>query len=90
MGALTPACRDRTEALEGHAVDRVGPPSSCRVAEATRLLENIFRAVNIALVNELKVVYAAMGIEVWEVIDTAKTKSLGFMAFYPLAGLGGH
>lgn len=90
MGALTPACRDRTEALEGHPVDRVGPPSSCRVAEATRLLENIFRAVNIALVNELKVVYAAMGIDVWEVIDTANTKSLGFMAFYPLAGLGGH
>ena len=66
------------------------PVSSCRVAEATKLLENIFRSVNIALVNELKVVYAAMGIDIWEVIHAAKTKPFGFMPFYPGPGLGGH
>jgi len=60
------------------------------VAEATKLLENFFRSVNIALVNELKVVYAAMGIDIWEVIDAAKTKPFGFMPFYPGPGLGGH
>ena len=59
------------------------PVSSCRAAEATKLLENIFRGVNIALVNELKVVYDAMGIDVWEVINAAKTKPFGFMPFYP-------
>ena len=69
---------------------RLVPVSSCRVAEATKLLENIFRSVNIALVNELKVVYSAMGIDVWEVINAAKTKPFGFMAFYPGPGLGGH
>ena len=66
------------------------PVSSCRVAEATKLLENTFRGVNIALVNELKVVYTAMGIDVWEVINAAKTKPFGFMPFYPGPGLGGH
>jgi len=66
------------------------PVSSCRVAEATKLLENIFRSVNIALVNELKIVYGAMGIDVWEVIKAAKTKPFGFMPFYPGPGLGGH
>jgi UDP-N-acetyl-D-glucosamine dehydrogenase len=60
------------------------------VAEATKLLENTFRSVNIALVNELKIVYSAMGIDVWEVINAAKTKPFGFMAFYPGPGLGGH
>jgi UDP-N-acetyl-D-glucosamine dehydrogenase len=68
----------------------VVPVSSCRAAEATKLLENIFRAVNIALVNELKVVYSAMDINVWEVIEAAKTKPFGFMPFYPGPGLGGH
>jgi UDP-N-acetyl-D-glucosamine dehydrogenase len=68
----------------------VVPVSSCRVAEATKLLENIFRSVNIALVNELKIVYGAMGIDIWEVIEAAKTKPFGFMAFYPGPGLGGH
>ena len=63
---------------------------SCRVAEAAKLLENIFRSVNIALVNELKMVYAAMGIDIWEVIEAAKTKPFGFMPFYPGPGLGGH
>jgi len=66
------------------------PVSSSRVAEATKLLENIFRSVNIALVNELKVVYEAMGIDIWEVITAAKTKPFGFMPFYPGPGLGGH
>ena len=66
------------------------PVSSPAVAEATKLTENVFRAVNIALVNELKVVYAAMGIDIWEVIEAAKTKPFGFMPFYPGPGLGGH
>ena len=66
------------------------PVSSCRVAEATKLLENIFRGVNIALVNELKIVYSAMDIDVWEVIEAARTKPFGYMAFYPGPGLGGH
>ena len=72
------------------AIDTVVPVSSCRAAESTKLLENIFRSVNIALVNELKVVYAEMGIDIWEVIDAAKTKPFGYMAFYPGPGLGGH
>ena len=66
------------------------PVSSCRVAEATKLLENIFRSVNIALVNELKLVYGAMDIDIWEVIEAAKTKPFGYMPFYPGPGLGGH
>jgi UDP-N-acetyl-D-glucosamine dehydrogenase len=71
-------------------VAKVVPVSSCRVAEAAKLLENIFRSVNIALVNELKVVYGAMGIDIWEVVAAAKTKPFGFMPFYPGPGLGGH
>jgi UDP-N-acetyl-D-glucosamine dehydrogenase len=90
VGGLTPACRDKAVALYGHAIKTLVPVSSCRVAEATKLLENIFRGVNIALVNELKVVYAAMGIDLWEVIEAAKTKPFGFMPFYPGPGLGGH
>ena len=90
VGGYTPACLDRTVSLYRYAVDSVVPVSSCRVAEATKLLENIFRSVNIALVNELKLVYAAMGIDIWEVIDAAKTKPFGFMPFYPGPGLGGH
>ena len=72
------------------AVDKVVPVSSTATAEAVKLTENIFRAVNIALVNELKVVYEAMGIDIWEVIDAAKTKPFGYMPFYPGPGLGGH
>ena len=64
--------------------------SSARVAEARKLLENIYRAVNIALVNELKMTFDRMGIDVWEVIEAAKTKPFGFQAFYPGPGLGGH
>ncbi len=90
VGGLTEECLRRAVALYSHATRAVVPVSSCRVAEATKLLENIFRSVNIALVNELKVVYAAMGIDVWEVIKAAKTKPFGFMAFYPGPGLGGH
>lgn len=90
VGGYTPACLERARALYGRAIKTVVPVSSCRAAEATKLLENIFRSVNIALVNELKVVYSAMGIDVWEVINAAKTKPFGFMPFYPGPGLGGH
>ena len=90
VGGLTPACLQRAVELYGKAIKTVIPVSSCRAAEATKLLENIFRGVNIALVNELKQVYAAMGIDVWEVINAAKTKPFGYMAFYPGPGLGGH
>jgi len=90
IGGFTPACLEKARALYGKAIQTLVPVSSCRAAEATKLLENIFRSVNIALVNELKMVYAAMGIDVWEVINAAKTKPFGFMAFYPGPGLGGH
>jgi UDP-N-acetyl-D-glucosamine dehydrogenase len=90
VGGYTPACLERAVALYSRAIDTIVPVSSCRVAEATKLLENIFRSVNIALVNELKVVYEAMGIDIWEVITAAKTKPFGFMPFYPGPGLGGH
>ncbi|HWA29280.1 MAG TPA: nucleotide sugar dehydrogenase [Lacunisphaera sp.] len=90
VGGFTPACLEKAVALYSIAIKTPVPVSSCRVAEAAKLLENTFRGVNIALVNELKVVYAAMGIDVWEVINAAKTKPFGFMAFYPGPGLGGH
>lgn len=90
VGGYTPACLEKALALYGRAIQKLVPVSSCRVAEATKLLENIFRSVNIALVNELKVVYAAMGIDIWEVIEAAKTKPFGYMPFYPGPGLGGH
>ena len=90
VGGYTQACLERAMALYGRAIETLVPVSSCRVAEATKLLENIFRSVNIALVNELKLVYGAMGIDIWEVVEAAKTKPFGFMAFYPGPGLGGH
>jgi UDP-N-acetyl-D-glucosamine dehydrogenase len=90
VGGYTPECQRRAVELYGKAIKTIIPVSSCRAAEATKLLENIFRGVNIALVNELKQVYAAMGIDVWEVINAAKTKPFGYMAFYPGPGLGGH
>ncbi|MBV9079209.1 MAG: nucleotide sugar dehydrogenase [Methylobacteriaceae bacterium] len=80
----------RAAALYGAVVVEVVPVSSAATAEAVKLTENIFRSVNIALVNELKLVYDALGIDVWEVIDAAKTKPFGFMPFYPGPGLGGH
>src|SRR5205809_1614663 len=90
VGGLTPACLKKAMELYSIAIKRLVPVSSCRVAEAAKLLENIFRSINIALVNELKMVYAAMGIDIWEVIEAAKTKPFGFMPFYPGPGLGGH
>ncbi|PHX95730.1 MAG: UDP-N-acetyl-D-glucosamine dehydrogenase [Pedosphaera sp.] len=90
VGGFTPACLKRAIEVYSKAIKTIVPVSSCRAAEATKLLENIFRGVNIALVNELKQVYAAMGIDVWEVINAAKTKPFGYMAFYPGPGLGGH
>lgn len=90
VGGYTPRCLQKAIELYKIAVKTVVPVSSCRVAEAVKLLENIFRSVNIALVNELKVVYSAMGIDIWEVINAAKTKPFGFMPFYPGPGLGGH
>jgi len=90
VGGFTPACRDRAVELYRRGIKTVVAVSSCRAAEATKLLENIFRGVNIALVNELKMVYSAMGIDVWEVIAAAKTKPFGYMPFYPGPGLGGH
>ena len=90
VGGLTPMCLEKAMEVYGIAIQKLVPVSSCRVAEATKLLENIFRSVNIALVNELKVVYGAMDIDIWEVIEAAKTKPLGFMPFYPGPGLGGH
>jgi UDP-N-acetyl-D-glucosamine dehydrogenase len=90
VGGFTPACQAKAVAIYSLAFKSVVPVSSCRVAEAAKLLENTFRSVNIALVNELKVVYAAMGIDIWEVIAAAKTKPFGFMPFYPGPGLGGH
>jgi UDP-N-acetyl-D-glucosamine dehydrogenase len=90
VGGLTPACLEKALAVYSKAIKQLVPVKSCRVAEAAKLLENIFRSVNIALVNELKMVYDAMGIDIWEVIAAAKTKPFGFMAFYPGPGLGGH
>ena len=90
IGGYTPACLAAAEKVYARAIRTLVPVANCRTAEATKLLENVFRGVNIALVNELKGVYAAMGIDVWEVIAAAKTKPFGFMPFYPGPGLGGH
>jgi UDP-N-acetyl-D-glucosamine dehydrogenase len=87
VGGFTPACLGKAMEMYGIAIQKLVPVSSCRIAEATKLLENIFRSVNIALVNELKVVYGAMDIDIWEVIEAAKTKPFGFMPFYPGPGL---
>jgi len=90
VGGLTPACLEAAVALYGSVIEKLVPVSSCAAAEATKLTENIFRSVNIALVNELKMIYEKMGIDIWEVIGAAKTKPFGYMAFYPGPGLGGH
>ncbi|MBY0610957.1 MAG: nucleotide sugar dehydrogenase [Beijerinckiaceae bacterium] len=90
VGADHPQALALADALYRQLVVSTVPVSSAATAEAVKLTENIFRAVNIALVNELKGVYAAMGVDVWEVIDAAKTKPFGFMPFYPGPGLGGH
>jgi len=90
VGGIDPSSLRAAAALYGAAIDQVYPVSSAEVAESSKLLENIFRAVNIALVNEMKVILDRMGINVWEVIEAAKTKPFGFMPFYPGPGLGGH
>jgi UDP-N-acetyl-D-glucosamine dehydrogenase len=90
VGGLDPASRDLAVALYGRVVVKVIPVSNPEVAEACKILENTYRAINIALVNELKVLYDRMDINVWEVIDAAKSKPFGFQAFYPGPGLGGH
>jgi UDP-N-acetyl-D-glucosamine dehydrogenase len=90
ISGLTPACLEKARTVYGRAIRTLVPVSNCRTAEAAKLLENIFRSVNIALVNELKTVYAAMGIDIWEVVAAARTKPFGFMPFYPGPGLGGH
>ena len=90
VGGYTPACLEKAKQVYGLAIKTLVPVSSCRAAEATKLLENIFRSVNIALINELKLIYGSMGIDIWEVIEAAKTKPFGFMPFYPGPGLGGH
>jgi UDP-N-acetyl-D-glucosamine dehydrogenase len=90
IGGYTPSCLEKAKAVYSLAIETLVPVSSCRVAEATKLTENIFRCVNIALVNELKMIYQKMGIDIWEVIEAAKTKPFGYMPFYPGPGLGGH
>ena len=89
-GGHTPACLEAGLALYGHAIDKLVPVSSTQVAEMTKLLENIHRAVNIGLVNEMKIVADRMGINIHEVIEAAKTKPFGFTPYYPGPGLGGH
>ncbi|HEY8792817.1 MAG TPA: nucleotide sugar dehydrogenase [Gaiellaceae bacterium] len=90
VGGLTPACTERAVELYRTAVDTVVPLSSPETAEMTKLLENIFRAVNIALVNELAQLCERMEVDVWEVVEAAETKPFGFMSFKPGPGLGGH
>ncbi len=90
VGGLTKTSGKLATALYGLALDTPVPVSSAEVAEATKIVENVYRCVNIALVNELKMLFDRMGINVWEVIEAAKTKPFGFQAFYPGPGLGGH
>ena len=90
VGGTTSDCSDVAAALYGTAIETIVPVSSTQVAEMVKLLENTFRAVNIGLVNELALMCDRMGIDVWEVVNAAKTKPFGFMPFYPGPGLGGH
>lgn len=90
VGGIESLSTELAVALYSHAVVQVIPVSSAEVAEACKILENTYRAVNIAMVNELKVLFQRLGIDIWEVIDAAKTKPFGFQAFYPGPGLGGH
>ncbi len=90
VGGVNPESTEVAATLYAAALDTVIPVSSARVAESGKLLENVFRSVNIALVNELKMIFDRMGIDIWEVIEAAKTKPFGFMPFYPGPGLGGH
>jgi UDP-N-acetyl-D-glucosamine dehydrogenase len=90
VGGITPACLEHGMALYRQVVDRVVPVSSTQAAEMSKLLENIYRAVNIALINELKMLCLRIGLDIFEIIEAAKTKPFGFQAFYPGPGLGGH
>jgi UDP-N-acetyl-D-glucosamine dehydrogenase len=90
VGGMDPQSSHLAQLLYSSAVVGVVPVSNCEVAEACKILENTYRCVNIALVNELKVLFDRMGIDIWEVIEAAKTKPFGFQAFYPGPGLGGH
>jgi len=90
VGGITPRCGQVACALYAAILERIVPVTTARVAEAAKLLENIYRSVNIALVNELKVLFDRMGLNVWEVIEAAATKPFGFTPFYPGPGLGGH
>jgi UDP-N-acetyl-D-glucosamine dehydrogenase len=90
VGGLTNKCRDMACKLYNTVIVRTVPVSSLEAAEATKILENVYRCINIAMVNELKMVFDRMGIDVWEVINAASTKPFGFCAFYPGPGLGGH
>ena len=90
LGGMTPACKDAAAALYGQVIDRIVPVSSPAAAEMTKLLENTFRAVNIALVNEVAIMCDKLGIDPWEVIEAAATKPYGFMKFTPGPGVGGH
>jgi UDP-N-acetyl-D-glucosamine dehydrogenase len=90
VGGVTPICTQMALALYDLIVEKTVPVSSTQTAEATKILENIYRAVNIALVNELKILFQKMDINIWEVIEAAKTKPFGFQAFYPGPGWGGH
>jgi UDP-N-acetyl-D-glucosamine dehydrogenase len=90
LGGLTPTCGDRAEALYREVCDTIVRVSTPEAAELTKLLENIFRSVNIALVNEIAVLTDRMGIDIWEVVDAASTKPYGFMRFEPGPGMGGH
>ncbi len=90
IGGMTPACLERATALYSHVCEHIVPVSTPEAAEMTKLLENIFRSVNIALVNELAILSERMGIDIWEVVDAASTKPYGFMRFEPGPGMGGH
>ncbi len=90
IGGITPQCLEKAKELYGKVFKELVPVNSTQVAEASKLLENIYRSVNIAMVNELKILFDRMGIDLWEVIDAAATKPFGFMPFYPGPGLGGH
>lgn len=90
IGGLTKNCLRLAQALYGQVVIRTVPVSSPRVAEAVKLLENVFRSVNIAMVNEMKIIFERLGIDIWEVIQAASTKPFGYMPFYPGPGYGGH
>ncbi len=90
VGGLTDKCRTMACKLYEAAIDKTVPVSNLEAAEASKIIENVYRCVNIAMVNELKIVFDRMGIDVWEVINAAKTKPFGFNAFYPGPGLGGH